>query len=87
MLLKAHLLYTYVETSPSEATGIAPHQHQFRTLVRYAAVQGANLGLSCALLQLLVQPQRAPFAFGGWLCGRGIYLTQDMVELSIQVVD
>ena len=45
------------------------------------------LGGSCALLQLIVQPQRAPFAFGGWVVSRCLYLSQELIELSIQVVD
>jgi len=60
---------------------------QYATLARYAMHQTAALFGSCLLLQPIVQPHRAPFTFGGWLLGRAIYLSQDLVEFDLQVVD
>ena len=34
-----------------------------------------------------VQPARAPFAFGGWLLGRAVVLSDEMVDVDIDMVD
>ena len=43
-----------------------------------------DLGASGGLLYVLVQPARAPFAFGGWALGRGFTLVQDFVDFEIE---
>ena len=32
-------------------------------------------------------PPRAPFAFGGWLLGRAVVLSDEMVDVDIDMVD
>ena len=89
MLLRAEAVSRMSSPSswPQPPPGLAPEPVLFSTLVRYALHQSLTLGTACALLQLLVQPHRAPFAFGGWVVGRGIYLSQELVEMSIQISD
>lgn len=73
------------ERPPRDPADFAPPFHH-RTLARYALAEVLNVGGSLALLALLVQPSRAPFAFGGWLCGRAIYLSEEMAGGGVELI-
>ena len=69
--------------TPSGAERGAPPP-PYRTLLGYCAAMAVDLGASGGLLYVLVQPARAPFAFGGWALGRGFTLVQDFVDFEIE---
>ena len=54
--------------------------HQYGTLRGLAAATSADVAVSSLLLLALIQPHRAPLAFGGWALGRVGMLTSE-VEL------
>lgn len=56
----------------------------YGTLRGLALTLSIDLSASCLLLHFLVQPNRAPFAFGGWVIGRAASLSQDV---SIEYVE
>ena len=60
----------------SQSTSQCPPAHG--TLRALALTTAADIGGSCLLLYLLVQPARAPLAFGGWALGRAITLSQEV---------
>ena len=63
-----------------DASPVSPPAHG--NVLALALTTSADIGLSCTLLYLLVQPSRAPFAFGGWVAGRALSLSQDVsIEL------
>jgi len=47
----------------------------FGKLRNFTAAAALDLGLSCGLLFLILQPHRAPFAFGGWVLGQAAYVS------------
>ena len=50
----------------------------------FAAVTAIDTSLSCVVLHALIQPSRAVFAFGGWVLGRGLYMGQQLLDLSLE---
>ena len=57
----------------------------YSTTLRFGAVAAVDLSLSCGLLWLVVQPSRAPFAFGGWVCGRALQLSEETVSVTFDL--
>ena len=65
---------------PEATSAIPPPYATLRALVLTTSV---DLGMSCAALHALVQPSRVPLAFGGWLIGRGLMLSQELLSVDI----
>ena len=65
---------------PEATSAIPPPYATLRALVLTTSV---DLGMSCAALHALVQPNRVPLAFGGWLIGRGLMLSQELLSVDI----
>jgi hypothetical protein len=65
---------------PEATSAIPPPYATLRALVLTTSV---DLGMSCAALHALVQPNRVPLAFGGWLIGRGLVLSQELLSVDI----
>ena len=69
------------------AGGLVPPSPPYRTTLRLAGAAALDVAVSSQLLWLVVQPARAPFAFGGWLLGRAVVLSDEMVDVDIDMVD
>ena len=58
----------------------------YATLRGLAMATSADVALSSVALLAIIQPRRAPFAFGGWALGKLIHLSQEVV-IDIEVVE
>ena len=41
--------------------------------------------VSLTLLYWRIQPGRCVFAFGGWAVGRAVHLSQDLLDLQVEI--
>ena len=41
--------------------------------------------ISLTLLYWRIQPGRCVFAFGGWAVGRAVHLSQDLLDLQVEI--
>ena len=63
-----------------------PPSPPYRTTLRLAGAAALGVAVSSQLLWLVVQRARAPPA-GGWLLGRAVVLSDEMVDVDIDMVD
>jgi len=56
----------------------------YQSVLGFSSMAAFDLLLSSQLLWYVVQPARAPFAFGGWLIGRGACWASELVDLDIE---
>ena len=57
----------------------------YRGSIGFCTAMALDSTLSCALLYLLIQPGRCVFAFGGWALGRSFHLSQDLLDLQVEI--
>lgn len=67
------------------SAGAAP-MPLYRSLRGFAGGVSLDIAISSGLLLGLIQPSRFPLAFGGWVLGRGITLSQE-VEVALHVIE
>lgn len=72
--------------SSSAWAGVSPMPPPYSTVRGLAMATSIDVAVSSAILLAIIQPQRAPLAFGGWLLGRAVFLSQE-VELVVDYVD
>lgn len=57
----------------------------YRGSIGFCTAMALDSTVSCALLYLLIQPGRCVFAFGGWALGRSFHLSQDLLDLQLEI--
>eukprot|EP00320_Phaeocystis_rex_P022207 CAMPEP_0119087960 /NCGR_PEP_ID=MMETSP1178-20130426/143749_1 /TAXON_ID=33656 /ORGANISM="unid sp, Strain CCMP2000" /LENGTH=125 /DNA_ID=CAMNT_0007071209 /DNA_START=81 /DNA_END=458 /DNA_ORIENTATION=+ len=57
----------------------------YRGSIGFCSAMALDSTLSCALLYLLIQPSRCVFAFGGWALGRSFHLSQELLDVQLDV--
>ena len=58
------------------------HQARYDTLLGMVIGTSVDVMISSLLVLFVIQPRRAPFAFGGWVVGRG---TQESMPVAIEL--